>query len=75
MMALKHFRPTEFAISRAHALPRRDGSTPQRIKEGKIDAFARDTSLPGKAIVDLTPSIKIRASFLRRAGAADGCNA
>jgi TRAP transporter TAXI family solute receptor len=34
----------------------------QALKEGKIDAFAWDATLPGKAIVDLTatPGIKIR---------------
>jgi TRAP transporter TAXI family solute receptor len=34
----------------------------QALKEGKLDAFAWDATLPGKAIVDLaaTPGIKIR---------------
>ena len=34
----------------------------QALKEGKIDAFAWDATLPGKAIVDLTttPGIKVR---------------
>jgi TRAP transporter TAXI family solute receptor len=34
----------------------------QALKEGKIDAFAWDATLPGKAIVDLTatPGVKIR---------------